>query len=414
MSVTSSQFLIDGKSFVTKTDETTATVVRTPTGAALTQTEKEVAGSYYNSALDEIDYAKIYNLDYGSNFLGKLGASDEWMAKALTDKTYKEVFKKATGNTGQNQSSDSTIESTKLWSPTPINKDANNRSTSRSSGKFIGRYPLNESHRVKFDYLQVSAHKHVPNLASTTLREGFADADERIGPSVGRVFLPMQPGLRDSTSVNFGEQTGNAIEAAAFRTAQKGISDSKEGLIKGAQSLMGQAMNEVDNFASAIGTEDIASYFAAQAVGNNSLFTRGTGKVLNPNLELLFTGPNLRSFNYTYKFTPREEREAREVKRIIKFLKKNMAPIREKGRMFLKTPNVFKLKYFFKNGRQHPFLNKIKMCALRSFDVEYTPDGSYMTYDDGSMTSYQVTMNFGELNPIYAEDFDDDSNDMGF
>ena len=86
-----------------------------------------------------------------------MGASDEWMAKALTDKTYKEVFKKATGNAGQNQSSDSTIESTKLWSPTPINQDANNRSTSRSSGKFIGRYPLNESHRVKFDYLQVSA-----------------------------------------------------------------------------------------------------------------------------------------------------------------------------------------------------------------------------------------------------------------
>ena len=414
MSVTSEQFLIDGKSFVTKTDETTATVVRTSIGAALTQTEKEVAGSYYNSALDEIDYAKIYNLDYGSNFLGKLGASDEWMAKALTDKTYKEVFKKATGDTGQNQSSDSTIESTKLWSPTPINQDANNRSTSRSSGKFIGRYPLNESHRVKFDYLQVTAHKHVPNLSSTTLREGFADADERVGPSVGRVFLPMQPGLRDSTSVGYGEQTGNAIEAAAFRTAQKGIAGAKEGLIKGAQAMMGQAMNEVDNFASAIGTEEIASYFAAQAVGNNSLFTRGTGKVLNPNLELLFSGPNLRSFNYTYKFTPREEREAREVKRIIKFLKKNMAPIREKGRMFLKTPNVFKLKYFFKNGRQHPFLNKIKMCALRSFDVEYTPDGSYMTYDDGSMTSYQVTMNFGELNPIYAEDFDDNSNDMGF
>ena len=62
-----------------------------------TQTVKEVAGSYYNSALEEIDYAKIYNLEFGSNFIGKLGASDEWMGKALTDKTYKEVFKKATG-----------------------------------------------------------------------------------------------------------------------------------------------------------------------------------------------------------------------------------------------------------------------------------------------------------------------------
>ena len=408
MSVTSSQFLIDGKSFVTKTDDTTATVVRTPTGAALTQTEKEVAGSYYNSALDEIDYAKIYNLDYGSNFLGKLGASDEWMAKALTDKTYKEVFKKATGDTGQNQSSDSTIESTKLWSPTPINQDANNRSTSRSSGKFIGRYPLNESHRVKFDYLQVSAHKHVPNTFETTAGAGFADADDRVGPSVGRVFLPMQPGLRDSTSVGYGDNEVNAIQGAAFRVAQTGIAELSP------KAMMERGIKELEDMGASINKNDIASYFAAEAVGNRGLFTRGSGKILNPNLELLFNGPNLRSFNYTYKFTPREEREAREVRRIIKFLKKNMAPIREKGRMFLKTPNVFKLKYFFKNGRQHPFLNKIKMCALRSFDVEYTPDGSYMTYDDGSMTSYQVTMNFGELNPIYAEDFDDDSNDMGF
>ena len=383
MSVTSSQFLIDGKSFVTKTDENSATVIRTPTGAALTQTEKEVAGSYYNSTLDEIDYAKIYNLNYGANFMSKLGASDEWMSLALSDKKYKDAFKKATGKEGQNQSSDSTIKSTKLWSPTPINKDANNRSTSRSSGKFIGRYPLNESHRVKFDYLQVTAHKHVSNLSSTNnIGAGFADADERVGPSVGRVFLPMQPGLRDSTSVNFGDQTANAVEAAAFRLAQGAIAnpDNKQGLKARAEDFMEKGIGEAQKLLGDISKDDIAAYFAGQAVGNNSLFTRGSGKVLNPNLELLFTGPSLRSFNYTYKFTPREAREAREVRRIIKFLKKNMAPIREKGRMFLKTPNVFKLKYFFKNGRQHPFLNKIKMCALRSFDVEYTPDGSYMTY----------------------------------
>ena len=159
---------------------------------------------------------------------------------------------------------------------------------------------------------------------------------------------------------------------------------------------------------------DIAAYFAAQAVGNNSLFTRATGKVLNPNLELLFNGPTLRSFAYNFRFTPREEREAREVRRIIKFFKKNMAPQRVPSKLFLKTPNVFKLKYIFKGGRQHPFLNKIKMCALQSFNVTYAPDGSYMTYDDGSMTAYNVNMTFGELNPIYENDYDDNSNDMGF
>ena len=102
MATISPQFILGDQSFVTKTDGDTATVVRTSTGKALSQTEIEVAGDYYNSELDEIDYAKIYNLKFGSDFLGKLGASDEWMAKALTDKTYKEVFKKATDKTSSN------------------------------------------------------------------------------------------------------------------------------------------------------------------------------------------------------------------------------------------------------------------------------------------------------------------------
>ena len=414
---TSAEFLIDGKSFVTKTDGDTATVIRTSTGAALTQTEIEEAGDYYNSDLKQIEYAKIYDLKFGSDYISKLGASDAWMAKALSSKQYKDAFKKATGQEAVNISSDTTIKSTKLWSPTPINRDANQRSTSRSSGKFIGRYPLNESHRVKFDYLQVSAHKHVANTAFTNEGStGFADADDRVGASIGRVFLPMQPGLSESTSVDFNQARANPVEAAAFRLAQGAISNPKneKGLKARAEDFMEKGVGEAQRMLGDITVDDIAGYFAAQAVGNASLFTRGTGKVLNPNLELLFNGPTLRSFNYSYRFTPREAREAREIKRIIKFFKKNMAPIRQKGKLFLKTPNVFKLKYFFKNGRQHPFLNKIKTCALQSFDVQYTPDGSYMTYDDGSMTSYQVSMNFGELNPIYDTDFDDDTNDMGF
>ena len=56
----------------------------------------------------------------------------------------------------------------------------------------------------------------------------------------------------------------------------------------------------------------------------------------------------------------------------------------------------------------------MKTCACTNFTVGYAPDGSYMTYDDGSMTSYTVNMSFGELNPIYADDIDESSNDMGF
>jgi hypothetical protein len=227
MSTTSSEFLIDGLSFVTVTDGDSATVVRTSTGSAITQKEKDAAGSFYDSSTDTIDYAKIHNLDFGPNFLNKLGGSDEWMGEALTDSVYKNAFKKATGKTGQNLSFAAAIEANKYWESTPTNSNANGKSNRGRNSTM--RYPLNESHRVKYDYLQVTAYKHEANTFASIGNRGFTDADERIGVSVGKVFLPMQPeGLAEGNGVDWQNGTAGAIEGAAFRTAQAGISAAAE------------------------------------------------------------------------------------------------------------------------------------------------------------------------------------------
>ena len=414
MATISPEFLLGDESFVTKTDGDTATVVRTATGKALTQTEKDIAGDYYNEDLNQIDYAKIYNLEFGSNFLGKLGASDQWMGTALTDPMYKDAFKKATGKNSSNISFISP-ETNTTWEPSGINKNANGKSTSKGGG-FVARYPLNQD-RKEYDYLQVTALEYEPAKFNTknATPDAFGiteEAENRSMNPVGSVFLPMQPGLGESSNVSWQNSTMNFLEAAGANISGGAISGASEGLKESfdrAMSATGDAVSRLKG----IGSDDVAAYFAGQAIGKN-VFTRGTGQVVNPNLELLFNAPSLRSFNYTYRFTPREEDEAQEVKRIIKFFKKQMAPKRTPQKIFLKSPNVFRLKYFFKNGQQHPFLNKIKKCALTSFTAQYTPDGSYMTYEDGSMTSYEIQLSFGELNPIYNDDIDMDSNDMGF
>ena len=419
MATTSDPFLLGQLSFAAETaaDGLTATIKRTGI-KAITQEEINIAGDYYNSTLNEIDYAKIYNLDYGSDFLSKLGASDQWMGTALTDPMYKDAFKKATGKNSPNISFAALSETDKNWSPTSINKDANGAPTTSSAGRSSGvlYYPLNIDQKA-YDFLKVSAVEYVPNKFGSG--GGITrDADERMGTkTLGTVFLPMQPGLAEASSVSWGDSTINALEAAAANIAGKTVGGAAEG---GAAMLAGLMSGSKEAFEKAFGEngikpEDVATYFAGQAIGKNDLMARTTGKVMNNNLELLFSGPQLRSFAYTYKFTPREEREATMVRNIIRFFKKNMSAKRDKsGDIFLKSPNVFRLKYMFKEGGQHPFLNKIKLCALRSFDVQYTPDGSYMTYDDGSMTSYQVSLNFGELNPIFANDYDESTNDMGY
>ena len=41
--------------------------------------------------------------------------------------------------------------------------------------------------------------------------------------------------------------------------------------------------------------------------------------------------------------------------------------------------------------------------------VDYAPDNTYMTFDDDdrTMTSYQMTLRFSELDPIYESDYSD-------
>jgi hypothetical protein len=297
---------------------------------------------------------------------------------------------------------------------TPTNKDSNGSPTAPSGGGGILRYPLNNTRG--YDYLLISTYRRTPaaNLLGGT---GFnlGDVDDVAATKVGGpdIALPMQPGISDSNSVDWGADQLNPLQLAGARVAA--------GLIGGLSNLdLGgagaEAMTQIKSSLSQAGLDltetDIKAYFAGQAVGAN-IFTRATGKVINPNLELLFRGPQLRTFNYNYTFTPRDPDEAKVIRSIIKHFKKNMAVQRSNSGLFLETPNIFELKYIYSGGGQHPFLNKIKKCALTNFNVEYTPDGSYMTYRDGSMTSYNVSMQFSELTPIYSENYKD-TDDMGY
>ena len=134
---------------------------------------------------------------------------------------------------------------------------------------------------------------------------------------------------------------------------------------------------------------------------------------MNPNMELLFNSPSLRTFNFSFILAPRDKNEAMTIIKIIRFFKQGMSPIRSKSRLFLRSPHTFRLAYKHKAAtkdkqKDHPFLNKFKECAMNGFGVNYTPNGNYSTYEDGVMTAYQVTMGFQELTPIYNDDYGND------
>ena len=272
-------------------------------------------------------------------------------------------------------------------------------------GFFIGRYPINQKDSNDFDHFKITCYEHQPGfLPSGRGGRGFIidDIDDRKKVRKGVVSLPMQPSISESMNVNWGSSELNPLQIMGANVAMPLMGLDFDGAMNALGDGVNQAVGDLN-------ADLIKSFFAGRAVGAD-LIGRGTGQAINNNVEVLFNGPELRSFNYRYRFTPREPKEAKEIKQIIRFFKKSMAPKRSASRIFLKSPNVFKLKYTFKDGGSHPFLNNIKMCALKSFTVDYTPDGSYSTYSDdgegdGSMTSYQVSLGFAEMTPIYNDDY---------
>jgi hypothetical protein len=62
----------------------------------------------------------------------------------------------------------------------------------------------------------------------------------------------------------------------------------------------------------------------------------------------------------------------------------------------------------------HPFLNKFKICALKGMSVNYTGSGTYATYADATPVHMIMTLNFQELTPIFAEDYKNSDEGVGY
>ena len=234
----------------------------------------------------------------------------------------------------------------------------------------------------------------------------------------GSVTLPIVTGIEDTNRVDWQGATLNPIQALGASGALgvfqgvaegQGITDvfgNAAGAVRDAsQKMAGGAGSDIRNA--------INVYLAQRAVGAQGLLSRATGAVLNPNLEMLFGGPSLRNFAFTFTLSPRDAEEADQVRKILRFFKQGMSVKTTASNVFLKAPNVFDIQYqtFNTEGQQivHPSINIIKTCALLSCNVQYTPNNTYMTYEDPfrTMTAYQLTLSFGELDPIYDNDYKD-------
>ena len=325
-------------------------------------------------------------------------------------------------------------------------------------------YPIDADYNTQ-DYMQINQFTYKPVnqqiffptqddkdagiFTSLGILQGGVKNESAKEKHLGLVKLPMPNQLQDSNNVAWGQDQLNAITAAAAAGVFDATGDAVN-LIRGlatGQTNFQQIVDEVktragnfgDNLVKAAkGAKDVAgsnnaAMLAQSAVGSfllnvaqfgvtpETALARGAGVVPNSNMQLLFNAPTLREFTFNWRFTPRSQEEATRVKNIIRFFKQGMAV--KKGNktksgssksFFLGTPNIFDIHFKTARTGRYQILDRndsvmrIKTCALTGVAVNYTPEGMWNAYEKGMPTSMLLSLRFGELEPIFDTDYEED------
>jgi len=133
-----------------------------------------------------------------------------------------------------------------------------------------------------------------------------------------------------------------------------------------------------------------------------------TGYALNPVIEVLYSSPTLRKFQFDFTFAPKNEKESEQVINIIKQFRMHQAPevvSDTKGMLFI-PPSEFDIEFKMnRNGSfvENPNVPKISTCVLESMNVNYAPQNQFVTFEDGVPVQIQLRLAFLEVDMITRE-----------
>lgn len=278
------------------------------------------------------------------------------------------------------------------------------------SGKTLPlRYPADIAKNqdvIKFSLIKYK----VKDITTSGPRLGTGDR-VRVGPNaevgsgdreiIATVILPVPGQIQDTNSATWSDDSANAGQLAVAG-------------LGGDMATGGDVGKTLTTMADKVigGSKQIQAALTSTLIGSATgvnLLGRSGGVVLNPNLELLFSKPSLREFSLSFRLSARSKDEGLEIIKIIRFFKQGMAPIREQSNLFLKAPNTFQVHYLLRGNTsgEHPFIGRMKECALTSVNTNYTPENNYATYEDGLMVSYRISLTLKELEPVYNDNYKD-------
>jgi hypothetical protein len=246
------------------------------------------------------------------------------------------------------------------------------------------------------------------NTANRNLKTG--------GPSIGfgrktqrtttaiRLFIPDTLSWSFQNSFRDASLSGIPFSGLAQTVTSLGsLLDSQQ-----VQKEGGAAMGPLASIASKFNNAETRATIGAGlekldhvlGAGNEGLGLSAVGIAVNPQVDVLYGSPELRTFTFDFLFAPRNQKEADSVSKIIQEFKFHASPEAlgggiGLGRYFV-PPSEFDIEFSVTS------MGKISTCVLQNVTVDYAPSGVAF-YADGKPVGTRMTLQFKELEYITKE-----------
>lgn len=300
----------------------------------------------------------------------------------------------------------------------------------------VGPYELPTSSAVRWpsgmidastDYIFFEFGKYIPpfsnesNRSSGSINDYNASAiafkPESINEISG-ILLPMPQDLSIESRQEWQGKSFTRIGAAAVAAVGAG----------NPRPAVGTAADVIGNLEAMVAAITSAGLNKIPGVGGNLTISDITGStrgvVLNPNAEVLYDSPNLREIGMTFKMVAKNEAESSAIHKICQLFRRASSPtygkVNDPGAKFgdadqAKVKEVFGsdnfihvprlCKFTFMSGKKaNEYIPQYKPCAITRVQVNYTPDGTYATYDSKAPVAVELSIGFLESKLVYSSE----------
>jgi len=278
------------------------------------------------------------------------------------------------------------------------------------------RYPREEAFKATTDYVKLTFYKYTPPFSAEG--GGTVGADQGaynksssgVGEKYSTLYLYMPEDIEGEYGGNWEKQNFSEVARGAlkmFGTSAAG--DKFEGPLKEALETAATTgsnfLTKGTGVANAISTILGKTNFGSVTV--NDVFSVTTGQVLNPNTEVLYRGPKMRTFSLSYKLLPRNKADAEMIRNIIQVFKvatlPNFGGAGDKNASFVSLPQLVDVT-FMTGNKPNEWVTQYKPAVITNFNVSYTPDGAWATGPDGAPVATKISIDFQETKMVYANE----------